>query len=296
MGDPSLERAVLFADVAGSVRLFEEVGEAQGRALVVQCLDDAVELIEQAGGTVVERVGDELMCTFGDPSAAAICACDLQRAVLPLSQALNGRRRLRLRIGFEYGAVAENEDGLFGSTLHIAARLVKLAKAGQALTTHATLQSIDPSKRPATRFYDRRVLRGITGEHEVHELVWKDDATIIRPFRKSRQQAIEAVEVAYEGETRTVDASAPCLEVGRGRGADLRVNGACVSSLHARIVWSGGRAFLDDVSSNGTYLAAPTRKPVFVHRERVALPAAGTLSLGGPASESGAATLSYKTR
>jgi len=294
MGETQVERTVLFADIAGSTRMYEEVGDERGRALLMECLDGVAAVVGERGGTVIDRIGDELMCTFPDPSLAAQAALDVQRANHEGQPAEPEPRPLRLRIGFEHGPLIETEQGIFGNTVHIAARLATLAKAGQTLTTRATLDRVIPPLRMFARLFDRVVLKGLSGEQEIHELPWDTKSTMKRPSARAGRRTHTGVEIEFDGQVRRVDAMQPRLEIGRDRVCDLCVEGLYVSALHARVIWDGGRAHFEDVSTNGTRIEAVDAEAVRVHRERVALEGSGAIRLGDPDEESEGATLRYR--
>src|SRR6185295_15196556 len=68
-GPPRIERGVLFADVSNSTRLFHELGDDRGRAIVVAALAFARQIVDSSRGRVVDSIGDELFCEFPDADA-----------------------------------------------------------------------------------------------------------------------------------------------------------------------------------------------------------------------------------
>ena len=62
-----IELAILFADVVGSTRLYELMGDLRARDMVSICIDVMRSATEQRNGTVIKTMGDEVMATF--PSA-----------------------------------------------------------------------------------------------------------------------------------------------------------------------------------------------------------------------------------
>ena len=58
---------ILFADVVGSTRLYEELGDDAARETVQRCVEIMKDATDQYGGTVIKTIGDEVMSTF--PSA-----------------------------------------------------------------------------------------------------------------------------------------------------------------------------------------------------------------------------------
>ena len=70
MGDQTAG-CVLFADVSGSTKLYEIVGDTQAHAAVDLCVKLFSALTEQHGGRVVKTIGDEVMAVFADAPPAA---------------------------------------------------------------------------------------------------------------------------------------------------------------------------------------------------------------------------------
>src|SRR2546430_5828622 len=60
---------VLFADMAGSTALGEELDPEEKRRLLARYYGLARECVEQHGGTVEKIIGDAAMAVFGLPSA-----------------------------------------------------------------------------------------------------------------------------------------------------------------------------------------------------------------------------------
>ena len=59
-----IELAILFADVVGSTRLYEVMGDLRARDMVPTCIDIMRAATEQNHGTVIKTMGDEIMSTF----------------------------------------------------------------------------------------------------------------------------------------------------------------------------------------------------------------------------------------
>ena len=59
-----IELAILFADVVGSTRLYESLGDLRARDMIALCIDVMRTATEQHQGTVIKTMGDEVMSTF----------------------------------------------------------------------------------------------------------------------------------------------------------------------------------------------------------------------------------------
>src|SRR6266403_617406 len=65
-----IELAILFADVVGSTRLYDTMGDLRARDMVAICIDVMRTATEQRQGTVIKTMGDEVMATFPSADAA----------------------------------------------------------------------------------------------------------------------------------------------------------------------------------------------------------------------------------
>ena len=95
--------AILFADISGSTMLYETLGNALARQMVVRCLAMMSGRLAAHCGTLIKTIGDEIMCTFPSAEAALRAACDMQDAVE--SGKPGGDTPIYIRIGFNYGEV-----------------------------------------------------------------------------------------------------------------------------------------------------------------------------------------------
>src|SRR5438552_4066304 len=59
-----IEVAILFADVVGSTKLYEQLGDLRARDMVGICIEVMRAATDQNHGTVIKTMGDEVMSTF----------------------------------------------------------------------------------------------------------------------------------------------------------------------------------------------------------------------------------------
>src|ERR1700727_1488321 len=77
-----IELVVLFADVVGSTRLFEMMGDLRARDMVTACVDVMRRATEQHNGTVIKTIGDEVMATFPTADDALNAAAQMQKQIV----------------------------------------------------------------------------------------------------------------------------------------------------------------------------------------------------------------------
>ena len=126
MASTPRDRAVLFADLVGSTRLYDELGDHRAHAVTAGCLRGIIETVERFGGIVVKTIGDEVMATLLTADAALSCAEAIVSGVH--CTGLETEKPLGVRVGFHYGPVIEDAGDVFGNTVNVAARMEKLCK------------------------------------------------------------------------------------------------------------------------------------------------------------------------
>ena len=77
MAPKTTHLTIVFADISGSTRLYEVLGDAPARAQVASCLQILTDVTQRHGGSVIKTIGDELMCTFPTAESAVSAACEM---------------------------------------------------------------------------------------------------------------------------------------------------------------------------------------------------------------------------
>lgn len=285
--------AVLFADVSGSTQLYDRLGNVRARNLVAHSMSVMTEVTHRHGGTLVKTIGDEVMATFPNATAAVEAACEMQD-IIP-DQVMTEGRPLAIRVGFHFGPALLDNFDVFGDAVNLAARMASQAKAGQILTTATTVERLDPTRRKLCRQIDLAQVRGKREEIGIYEVIWRsEDATIMHaPWAPQRRDRARLVLTA--GGTRLeLDEGHTSLTIGRADQNDLVLQQPVVSRLHARIEYRNGRFVLTDLSANGTYVAAGKAGSGYIHRDTYVLTGSGMLGLGEAISPGSPVTVRYE--
>jgi len=278
------ELVILFADVVGSTRLFEQLGDASARDKVAICVDMMRRATEQHGGAVVKTMGDEILATFEDCDAAMDAAVQMQAAIAVHPELEVQGQHIAIRIGCHFGPVVLETRDVFGAAVHTANRMTSQAKAGQIIITDSIYARLSDEWRAVTRQVDVAVPRGQHGEVVIYEMLWQHgDATSMvpalatiavqhRPFR---------IRLRYLGSELVLDdRERSSATLGRGQENDLVIKGNLVSRLHARIEAGKNRFMLVDQSTNGSFVQGENGDDAFVRRDAIPLKGAGVIGLG----------------
>ena len=121
--------AILYADVAGYIRLTGEDEEGTHRRLS-EYLDVVSDTIGRCSGRVVHYAGDAVLADFGTVTDALACAASVQDDLAARNGTLSEDRRVQFRIGVNLGEVIVDRDDIYGDGVNVAARLESLAEPG----------------------------------------------------------------------------------------------------------------------------------------------------------------------
>ncbi|MDT5188060.1 MAG: hypothetical protein QOG79_5118 [Mycobacterium sp.] len=147
-------RTVLFTDIVASTQRAAATGDERWRAVLQRFGEITAELAERFGGTVVKSTGDGHLATFGGPTQAIRCAEALRADAETLG--------IEIRAGIHTGECELLDKDIGGIAVHIAARIVGHAGAGEILVSRTVRDLVVGS---GTSFEDRGSveLRGVPG-------------------------------------------------------------------------------------------------------------------------------------
>lgn len=276
-----IELAILFADVVGSTRLFELLGDLRARDMIATCIEIMRTATEKNSGTVIKTMGDEVMSTFPSATDALNAACQMQKQITAHSQLKTDGHSVAIRVGCHYGPVVLESRDVFGSTVHTANRMTSQAKAGQIVTTAATVSQLSPDWRAVVRQIDVATIKGQGSEVALYEVMWQpDDATSMLPQISLEARKAARLRLRFQDREVVVDEARPNVVMGRADENDLVVKGNLISRLHARVEISRNKFVLVDQSTNGTFIQLAGGEEAFLRRDSMPIKGQGMIGLG----------------
>jgi class 3 adenylate cyclase len=157
--DPSRVLAtVLFTDIVGSTEQASRLGDRRWRELLNVHDELARRLVEEFGGRLVKTTGDGILATFDGPGRGLRCAAAL-RAEL-------GGIGVQVRAGLHTGEVELRDSDVGGIAVHIAARVMGAAEAGEILTSR-TVRDLVVGSDVALQDRGSQSLKGIEGSWQL---------------------------------------------------------------------------------------------------------------------------------
>ena len=294
--EPTLQ-GVVFADITGSTTLFERLGDAEAHAVVSRVLDGLDALALQLGGRTVKKIGDEAMCIFPDAASALLFGSSAQRQ----SRMNTDGRKIELRIGVNFGPVVQSPEGdVFGDTVNVAARLRALASPGQVMTTEDSIAATHIELPFGTRRLGAHALAGKYREVGVVEVLWDQQMGNLTQMPRGPLPEMQGtplvLRLASEDVALELSSDDRKQEVSLGRDPSNAVVAThdSVSRRHATVAVRGGKFYLKDHSTNGTWVRSGGGRSIVVRRESVPLQGTGEISLGADFGAQAPAVIRYE--
>jgi pimeloyl-ACP methyl ester carboxylesterase len=147
-------RTVLFTDMVASTERAAATGDERWRAVLHRFGEITAELTNRFDGTVVKSTGDGHLATFDGPTQAIRCAAALRADAETMG--------IEIRAGIHTGECELLDADIGGIAVHIAARILGQARAGEILVSRTVRDLVVGS---GTGFEDRGSveLRGVPG-------------------------------------------------------------------------------------------------------------------------------------
>jgi pimeloyl-ACP methyl ester carboxylesterase len=151
-------RSVLFTDMVASTQRAAAAGDERWRAVLHRFGEITAELTQRFGGTVIKSTGDGHLTTFDGPTQAICCAEALRADAETLG--------IEIRVGIHTGECELLDNDIAGIAVHIAARILGQAGAGDILVSRTVRDLVVGS---GTGFEDRGSveLRGVPGSWQL---------------------------------------------------------------------------------------------------------------------------------
>lgn len=288
MSQDNVEIAVIFADVTGSTKLYEKLGNEAANRIIGKVLAIMSRITETHQGYVIKTIGDEIMARFTDVNDCVRAAKHIQEAIsagIPDESV-----PIQVKAGLHFGPAILAEDGdVFGDAVNIAARMADIARGDQIITTQATVGLLDPDLQNISRKFDKTNVKGKENEISIYQVVWEtsDDVTRIEVDPDAEAEQTRYLELVLNGEsTRIASNDIRTFVIGRGVQSDLLCQTRLASRSHATIEFSRGKFLLSDQSSNGTYVHTDDGEEIFLRRQQLMLWGSGKIGLGEEVSVS----------
>jgi class 3 adenylate cyclase len=149
---------VLFTDIVGSTEQARSVGDQRWGQLLDAHDRLARELVERFAGRLIKSTGDGILAVFDRPGRGIRCAAALRDALHGIG--------VQIRAGLHTGEVQIRGADVGGIAVHIAARVMATASAGEVLVSR-TVHDLVTGSDYVLEDRGAHTLKGMTGEWQL---------------------------------------------------------------------------------------------------------------------------------
>jgi len=278
MTEATSSMAVLFADVSGSTKLYEALGDALALETIGRCVTVMSTVCVGQGGRVIKTIGDEVMAVFPSADKAAQAAAEMQARIREHPPV--GGSRLGIRVGFHVGPAIEAEGDVFGDSVNVAARMAALAKREQVILSSYAADALAPWLRTRLREVDTLSVKGKTADIGIFELIWQDsDEDLTAVATRWKPQPARIV-LRHGAKEIVLDETATTTTLGRDAQNDIVIADRMASRQHARLERRRDKFVIVDQSSNGTFVTVDGEPEIMLRREELMLRGRGHVTFG----------------
>lgn len=286
-GGCQAEATILLADVAGSTRLYESLGNEAANRLIAASLNDAADAVRRHGGVVVKTIGDAILAYFPRPECAVRCGLEIV--------SLSAEGTVRLSLCCHHGVILHQEGDIFGDAVNVTAHIAGKARPGELLTTGSTVERLSASAVSAQRL-DEVWLKSRSESVTLYLVTPREPAADQTSLHGAGGAQFATVVVMHRGSAHEISRNArSSLSLGRAPECDLVFDDPRVSRQHASIEAKGRHVHVRDHSRNGTILRLGDSE-IPLLREDHRLIGSGTIALGGPADDPDTARVEFLCR
>ena len=197
--DVELERCkelvtVLFVDIVGSTRFYDEHGDVAGLVMVQECLDLLIPLVERHGGIVIKTIGDAILARFCDVESSVRSAVAMQRNLAERNRDRAPADKIHVRVAVNVGLALLKGNDVFGDVVNVTSRIEGVTDADEIAISPSVYEKI-------RHLHDIRVrkkasgveLKGKAGNLDLYAIVWRtDESAGPAPPRPSKEQLVFA--------------------------------------------------------------------------------------------------------
>ena len=289
---------VMFADVAGSTAMYENMGDDLARERISKSLNTLISITKRHSGKLIKTIGDEILVYFTDVDMAVYAARSIQETME--DDRSPDTIGVSIRIGMQYGSTILEDNDIYGDTVNVAARIASMAGARQVLCTKDLAFMIkNVELANSMRPFDRLRVRGRKEPLDVYLFAWEDDGDITNMATASsftnpaKHQQANSLKLTYNDIRRNIPKETTSFLLGRGKDCELIVHGDLISRYHSKIEHRRGKFIITDQSTNGTFIKTQEGQEIFLRREELTLVGRGHISLGKKVDRADANLIQY---
>ncbi|MGH9776273.1 MAG: FHA domain-containing protein [Candidatus Acidiferrales bacterium] len=165
--------SILFVDIVGSTRFYDEHGNTAGLVMVQKCLNVLIPVVEPFGGMIVKTIGDAILARFDSAETAVRCAMQMERNLTQHNAGRAQRDQIHIHVGINYGLALVKENDVFGDVVNVTARIESVAESDEIVISPSVYEQIRHIPDIHVRKKASGVeLKGKVGKLDLYTVAW----------------------------------------------------------------------------------------------------------------------------
>ena len=177
---------VVFTDVCGYTQYMDKMGDIRGQVWIQRHNDIVLPLIEKHGGTVLKLMGDGVMSSFENTSAAIEATIDIQRTLNEYNLKPDTIDEIHITAGINSGNILVDGDEIAGDVVNVASRIEAKAEKDQILVSRSVYDEVYDNDDIRISFHGKVPVKGKPEPLELYRVFWRDDLADISDTPKVR--------------------------------------------------------------------------------------------------------------
>ena len=185
---------ILFVDIVGSTRFYDQFGDVAGLTMVQKFLDKLVPVILQHHGTPIKTIGDAVLARFPTALDGVQGALQMQMSLLEYNSTRAEVDQIHIRAALNYGLALIKGADVFGDVVNVCSRIESKAEPDDIIISPSVYDQICQVEEIAVRKRAEGVqLKGKADTLDLYEVVWQLDRRVEpAPPRPSAEQVVLA--------------------------------------------------------------------------------------------------------
>jgi class 3 adenylate cyclase len=137
---------IMFTDIAGFSELVAAMSRKENEEMMKRHDVILTRMLRIYNGKHIKSIGDSFLIVFRSPTDAVLCAMAMHDALWEISQDLDEKERIIIRIALNLGEVRLTRNDIYGEAVNIAARLESVTPPGDVYLTEAVYLSMNKAE------------------------------------------------------------------------------------------------------------------------------------------------------
>jgi class 3 adenylate cyclase/pSer/pThr/pTyr-binding forkhead associated (FHA) protein len=168
--------AILYVDIVGSTRFYDEHGNTAGLVMVQKCLDLLMPIIEREHGIVVKTIGDAILARFENVPDSIRAGVAMVRGSEQRNRGRAKTDEIHIHVGINYGLCLLKDNDVFGDVVNVAARIEGAAGVDEIVVSPSVFEEVRFVPEFRVRKKSSGVeLKGKSAKLDLYTVLWRDD-------------------------------------------------------------------------------------------------------------------------